>query len=260
MDATRLLPDDVIEAIVLGEPVGPAHGSLAAFARVVRDVGDGPVPRASDELAELLAHGLDPSASVSAPTPADPPRSAPGPAPRRLTAVAARVAGLGIVAKVALGSSLAAAGVGAAGAAGVLPAAANETVRDVIESVSPLEFVDRGGGGGATTTSTPPGTGRDEPTVDDDVTGADHRPGSGVVDESPGRSGETGPARADETPAASHGPDSTPAATTPAATAPSTVPSLGPPDEPGQGQAPGSDPSTVPAARENRAEGHVPGA
>ena len=103
---------------------------------------------------------------------------------------------------------------------------------------------------------------REEPTIADDTTGADHRPDPGAVDEPPGQSGDTGLTRADETPAAPHAPDSTPAATTPAATAPGTIPPTGPPDQAdqdGQGGAPESAPSTVPAPRGDRADGHASG-
>jgi len=259
MAATRFLPDDVIEAIVHDQPVDPAHGSLVAFARSVRSLGDGPAPRASNELAALLEHGLDPD--VVSPN---------GSTPAKAAVLAGKVAGLGVVAKVALGTALAAAGVGAAGAAGVLPSTANEAVRHAIESVSPIEFDDHDDAPasddpapGSTGSSESPGTSGgaaegDEPTIADDTTGADHRPDPAAVDEPPGQSGETGLTRANETPAAPHAPDSTPAATTPAATAPSTIPPKGPPADTGQGGAPESAPSTVPA-RGSRADGHASG-
>ena len=276
MAATRFLPDDVIEAIVHDQPVDPVHGPLVAFARTVRSLGDGPAPRPSSELAALLEHGLDPGTvspngddgddAATVEVVADPPRSAAATA----AALAGKAAGFGIVAKVALGTALAAAGVGAAGAAGLLPSAANDAVRHAIESVSPIEFDDHDDAPGSDDpapaspgSSESPGTSggaaeRGEPTIADDATGAEHRPDPGAVDEPPGQSGETGLTRANQTPAAPHAPDSTPAATTPAATAPSTIPPQGPPAGTGQGGAPESVPSTVPA-REDHADGHASG-
>jgi hypothetical protein len=267
MAATRFLRDDVIEAIVHDRPVDPVYASLVAFARSVRALGDGPAPRASEELVALLEHGL--GATIVSPNGADawmadPSRSVPA----TVAGVAGRVAGLGVVAKVALGTAVAAAGVGAAGAAGVLPAAAGEAVRHAIEAVSPIDFGGHDDDPGATdpapgsTGTSGDTTGSDEPTIADDTTGADHRPDPGAVDEPPGQSGDTGLTRADETPAAPHAPDSTPAATTPAATAPGTIPPTGPPDQAdqdGQGGAPESAPSTVPAPRGDRADGHASG-
>ena len=58
----------------------------------------------------------------------------------RVAGLTGKVAGLGLVAKLGLGTSLAAAGVAGAGAAGVMPTAANNAVRGAIEVVSPLEF------------------------------------------------------------------------------------------------------------------------
>jgi hypothetical protein len=274
MAATRFLPDDVIEAIVHDQPVDPVHGPLVAFARSVRSLGDGPAPRPSSELAALLEHGLDAGIvspngddAATAEVAADPPRSAAATA----AALAGKAAGFGIVAKVALGTALAAAGVGAAGAAGVLPSAASEAVRHAIESVSPIEFDDHDDAPGSddpapasSGSSESPGTSggateSDEPTIADDTTGAEHRPDPGAVDEPPGQSGETGLTRADETPAAPHAPDETPAATTPAATAPSTIPPQGPPAGTGQGGAPESVPSTVPTASGDHADGHASG-
>jgi hypothetical protein len=250
MSATPLFSDDLIEAVVADRPLGPAHASLVTFARSVRALGEGPAPRPSAELAALLEHGLDTAAEATG--------VPEGPTAARAAGWAARVAGLGIVAKVALGSSLAAAGVGAAGAAGVLPAPANDTVRHAIESVTPVEFDDGGAGSDrpAPSSTAPAGDEGDgtDPTVGNDATGADHPSGGSAVEEPPGQSGETGLTQANETPAAPHAPDSTPAVTSPGATAPSTIPTQGPPDQPGQGGASGSVPSTVPAARGDHAD------
>ena len=141
MSPAWLLDDETIEAIVAGDEVDARFDSLVAFARHLERQGDGPPPPASPELEAVLA-GL-PADPVSDPTVVDL-------ACRRrwrtrtgaLTATAAKLAGLGVVAKVGLGTSMAFAGVVGAGAAGVLPAQATEGVRSAIEVVTPVDFGD----------------------------------------------------------------------------------------------------------------------
>jgi hypothetical protein len=174
-----------------------------------------------------------------------------------LAAVTSKAAGLGLAAKVGLGTSLAAAGVVGAGAAGALPAGADHAVQDAIEVVSPLEFPESGPDEapspdrfGDQVSSDATGESDGEKGVDgreiaENAPGAEHRPDSAGPDEAPGQSGDTGLTRANETPAAPHVPD-TPPSTTPA-------PGGGPADPAG------SVPSTVPARGGQPGE-HVPAA
>jgi hypothetical protein len=247
MKATRLLHDDVIEAIVRGDDVHPAHHPLATFAEWVRALGDGPAPVASPELAALL----DGSA-------------APGPcAIDDDVAVVACPGGrtgrkhmfFGPMAKLGLGAALTVAGVGTAGAVGMLPAAANDAVRGAIEVVSPVDFApasdNENDNFGSRVSSDATGESDGEHGVDgqqisDEAPGAAHRPDGVPADEPPGQSGETGLTRANQTSAAPHAPDAPP----------STVPDDGggapadPGDPDGDGQpgvTPGGDPHGPPA-------------
>jgi hypothetical protein len=181
MSATWLLDDDTIDALVQGDDLPPQHRDLAAFAARVRAAGEGAPPPPSEALAAVLAGGLGADAAG---------HRASAPAAGRRASRLAKVAGLGVAVKLTLGASAAAAGVLGAGAAGVLPGAADDTVRNAIEAVTPLEFSEseadeppggpgRGnapaapgaGGGGDGTTGEPgdagdqwPGEGHDGPT------------------------------------------------------------------------------------------------
>ena len=253
MRATRVIPDHVIEAIVDDQPVDATFAQLVAFAGHVRAVGDGPVPRPSEELVALLEGRIKPVLGT-----ADAPHllaattrsgALTGPATKRLASFASKVAGLGLAAKIGLGTSLAAASIAGAGAAGVLPAAANDTVRHAIDAVSPIELFGASDEPASAEDGVRPDaagenegddTGEGHGTADD-APGADSGADPAVADEPPGQSGETGLTRANQTPAEPHAPD-----TTPAATAPSTIPPKGSPAEPGQPNPPRSAPSTVP--------------
>jgi hypothetical protein len=150
-----------------------------------------------------------------------------------------------------------------AGAAGVLPDSANDTVRHAIEAVSPVDFgrasTDEHGpaktGSPSPDTTAVPGGSTSGSTIADGASSADHRPDSSAVDVPPGQSDDTGLTRANETPAAPHAPDTTPT-TAPDPTPSSTTPS-GPPDDPGHANPSGSAPSTVPAAYGDRAGDHT---
>jgi hypothetical protein len=205
MSPTGLLDDETIEAIVAGDDVDARFDQIVAFARHVQALGDGPPPPASPALEAMLAA----------------PRSrigGNGRRPRTLAVAAAKVAGLGLAAQVGLGATVAAAGVVAAGAGGVLPGPANDRVRGAIEAVTPIDF----GGPGA---SDEPAR-QDDPDsfgsrVSDDATGGrDGSPGvdgGEISDEAPGaahrrdRAGGNGDGRggdgAAETPAAPQLPD-----------------------------------------------------
>lgn len=275
MSPTWLLDDETIEAIVAGREVDARFDQIAAFARQVQALGDEPPPPASAALEAVFD----------------------GRRPRRglvlhrggLTTAAAKVAGLAVVVKIGLGTSVAAAGVVAAGAAGVLPDAATERVRGAIEKVTPVDF----GGSGA---SDDPATGDDPGNPDRfgdgvsrDATGeSDGVPGvdGGVISEEapgatnrpadPGAARDRGIDRAGETPAApqlpgepglSDGAPATPGATAPGATAPgATAPGATAPGRtrdptatpPSTGSSPAATaPSTVPG-RGNAGGGSTP--
>jgi len=206
MKASRLLHDDAIDAIVRGDEVHPAHRPLAAFAEQVRALGEGPVPQASPELAALLygREAVGDATAVAAGSDLDVPAARTGHGRRRLSPLA----------KVGLGT-LAVAGAVAAGAAGVLPAAANDAVRGAIAAVSPVEFgqhhdeprSDDNFGNRVSSDAT--GESDGQPGVDgqqtsEEAPGATHRSG-----DTPGQSGVTGLDQANQTPAAPNAPDAT---------------------------------------------------
>lgn len=120
-----LLDDETIEAIISGDEVDARFDAIVAFAWGVRRLGEGPAPNPSRALEAVFAGEVDRRRSV---------------ARRGWNGPAAKVAGLGLAAKVALGTSLAAAGVVAAGAGGALPGPVTERVRDGIEAVTPARF------------------------------------------------------------------------------------------------------------------------
>lgn len=138
-----LVDDETIDAILEDEPVDPRVRHLAAFAEEARCLGDGPPPQPSAALAALIDRG-GARGDRSLSTARTPPATRQTPAARRRrpgrTLVAARVAGLGLVAKVALAASVGTAGVAAAGATGVLPGPATRQVRQAIEVTTPFEF------------------------------------------------------------------------------------------------------------------------
>jgi len=141
----------------------------------------------------------------------------------------------------------------------MLPAAANEAVRDAIETVTPVESSHSGRDDpfGERVSADARGESDGEKGVDgqeisDESPGAVHRSdNSRRPDEPTGQSGETGLTRANQTPAAPHAPDAPP----------STVPSntsKGQPEDSGHGNGPESVPSTVPA-HGGAADDHIPG-
>jgi hypothetical protein len=207
MPPTGLLDDETIEAIVAGDAVDARFDQLAAFAHQARKLRDEPLPPPSTALSTVFA-GRGPTASVIH--------------PRRLAAGFAKVAGLGAVAKIGLGSFAAAASVVGAGAAGVLPDDANDQVRGAIEVLTPVDFGDSDGDGGAEDPAhrggdnRPAGAGDFGERVSSDATGesdgrpgvdgrevSEHAPGAANRPEDPGAQGR---GRADGTPAAPHVP------------------------------------------------------
>jgi hypothetical protein len=258
MGVTLHIPDDVIEAIVHGEPVPDVYAAVSAFAWRLRQLEGAPPPVPSPELAEVLAGRLAPEpawgrvielGAVGRPVGRQGRKRMPG--IESAAGLGGKVASLGLVAKLGLGTTIAAAGVVGAGVAGMLPASANEAVRGAVEVVTPVNFdkPDKPNFGSRVSADARGDSdgenGVDGQQISDEAPGAAHRNGGSRPDQPPGQSGVTGQARADQTPAAGHAPD-TPGA--PAADA-------GQPDEPtdsvrgpaSAGGRPATVPSTVPA-------------
>ena len=169
------------------------------------------------------------------------------------TVVTSTLTSLGGVGKAGLGATLTAIGVLGAGAAGALPAPADEAVRDAIETVSPIAFDaaddDPPARFGAQVSADATGESDGEEGVDGlsiaaTTPGSSHRADPAAPDAPPGQAAETGLSRANQTPAAPHAPD----------VAPGAVPAQGGPDGAGR---PDSVPSTVPP-RGGQADQHRP--
>jgi hypothetical protein len=202
MPLTEPLDDEAIEAIVAGAPVDARLTRFVALAESVRTLGDEPLPPPSPALEAVFAGERRY-------------RWPAGGRARRGTVrlVAAKVAGLGLVAKAALGASTAGVAVVAAGASGALPDTFDQKVQGAIEAVTPIEFDDPGdsrdSGGPGREDGTEPGSFGDR--VSRDATGeSDGQPGvdgDEISDEAPGseqrpdQPGSTGLDQADETPA-----------------------------------------------------------
>jgi len=105
---------------------------LTDFFTELRSWGAVEPPVPTEVLATLLA----------ADDPIEPVRPVPAAPARRKNMLVAKLAGLGIAAKVALGAGVAAAAVTTAGATGVLPAPAQHGVAVAVNAISPLEFPD----------------------------------------------------------------------------------------------------------------------
>ena len=247
MKASSDIYEALIEAIVRGDPVPEAYGSLGTFAEQVRLLGCAPAPPPSPELATLLAGRIDDLVAVVRAGELGGRRERKRmPGFDRVAGLTGKVASLGLVAKLGLGASLAAAAAAGAGAAGVLPAAANHAVRGAIEGVTPVEFDSNGNDDsnfGDRVSSDANGesdgeNGVDGQVISQEAPGAAHRPDSGA----PGQSGETGLTRANQTPAAEHAPDTGAADDTERGDPDGD----GEPGNAGEGGRPDSVPSTVP--------------
>jgi len=261
MKASSDIYEALIEAIVRGDPVPEACGSLGTFAEQVRLLGCAPAPPPSPELATLLAGRIDDLVAVVRVGELGGRRERKSmPGFDRVAGLTGKVASLGLVAKLGLGASLAAAAAAGAGAAGVLPAAANHAVRGAIEGVTPVEFDSNGNDDsnfGDRVSSDANGesdgeNGVDGQVISQEAPGAAHRPDSGA----PGQSGETGLTRANQTPAAENAPDTPGAASADAGSAADA----GDPDGDGQpGTAgEGGQPDTVPSTVPDQASDHKP--
>lgn len=116
------------------DPVDPLFepgGPLAAFAEDARLAGGGPAPAPRPGLLAAMGMALVPSTMTTKEK------------PMFLNTLLSSLA-----AKVALALGLATAGVTAAGAAGVLPAAAQHAVATVVEATTPFQIPDDTSGGG----------------------------------------------------------------------------------------------------------------
>lgn len=126
--------DAAAERLLRGRPVDGANDLATLVEQLRRLRSQPPAPNAA--LAVLLAKGFDPaSTSAAADVPVWPA------VPRRglLRHPAARVAGLSLLAKIALGGGVAVAGVGSAAGAGVLPAVVQDRVAQVVGALTPFE-------------------------------------------------------------------------------------------------------------------------
>jgi hypothetical protein len=155
MPATPYLDERAVEAFLAGRSAAAAEvGPLATFADDLRVAASGPAPAPTPQLSRLLTEGFsidDGALPVPAATATRAgSRAARPPTPRRrtmtisqlLAALAAKLAGLGMAAKAALGLALATASVASAGAAGVLPDPAQHAVATVVNATSPLHIPD----------------------------------------------------------------------------------------------------------------------
>jgi hypothetical protein len=176
------LDEHAVEAFLAGRSAAAGVGPLALFAEDLRVAVSGPAPAPAPQLARLLAEGLsieDREAPATA-GPAHPAAPETTDRPRRirkmtiselLTALAAKLGGLGLAAKAALGLGLATATATAAGAAGVLPAPAQHALATVVNA-TPLHIPDGTDGHDATETvtddnaTTPPAVSGPTTTVD----------------------------------------------------------------------------------------------
>lgn len=142
MPAFPPLDDAALEAFLTGRN-GAADEiePLALFADDLGTAMGGPGPSPTPHLALLLAEGFS-----SDPRPATTQAGPPEPRRRKmlvselLTGLAAKLAGLGLAAKLGLGVGVAAASVGSAGAAGVLPGPVQDVLSTVVSAVTPFEL------------------------------------------------------------------------------------------------------------------------
>jgi hypothetical protein len=261
MSSIRPLDDAALEAYLTGRP-GAADElePLTLFAEGLEMALAGPAPAPKPNLATLLIEGFS---TEKGDLPATAASNVTGPASQAaglpkwrkkkmlvtefLSGLAAKLAGLGLAAKLGLGVGVAAAAVGGAGAANVLPEPVQHAVATAVDTVTPFQFPDKadphsvfGATVAADATGASDGTpGVDGQTVADAAkqqgaanqgTGADRANNSGAT-------GSTGLDRANETPAAGHVPTSLPT----------------PPANPGTQSSTGLD-----RANQTPAAGHVP--
>jgi hypothetical protein len=169
------LDDAAIEALLTGEEEAGHVGELLA---ALRAEGQKQPPSPSPALAAILIDGLPAAGpaqqdSVAGAASADSPRRLPSRRRALRTAVLAAVTSkLGLA---MLGATAALASVGLGGAAGVLPAPVNDTVRSIITTVTGIELDDSDDAGG----STDPSIDR-LPEIAPPAATDEHRPGDGA--------------------------------------------------------------------------------
>ncbi len=190
------LDESAVEALLAGRTSAAATGDmgLVAFVEDLRTAVDGPVPEPTPQLAAFMARGLS---TEKGELPAPAVTNVPGPAvpqaaglpkwrKRKMTvsgllaALGAKLAGMGLAAKAALGLGVAAMSTTAAAAAGVLPDPAQHAVASVVNAVSPFDVpdgestggvaADEGDGEGDGETSTTTSSSTTVPGGDDDGT------------------------------------------------------------------------------------------
>jgi hypothetical protein len=237
MSLTWLLDDETSEAIMRCDEVDPRLDHLAAFAKHVRDLGDGPSPPTSPALQALIASGGRPGRGAT--------RRSRMLADRTMPATG-KLNSLGLAAKLGVGTAVAAVGMAGAAAAGVLPDRATDAVRHAVEAVTPVEFTEPADehpttfGDRVSKDATGASDGQhgvDGDVISDEAPGAAHRPAD------PGEPVTKGLDRAGDTPAESHLPEDAPA---PQANE-HDAPPAGPPSTPNSGGASGDHtPPTVP--------------
>ena len=242
MSLTWLLDDETSEAIMRCDEVDPRLDHLAAFAKQVRDLGDGPSPPASPALRALIGSGGLPGR---------------GPARRsrtlakRTTPTTGKIRSLGLAAKLGVGTAVAAVGMAGAAAAGVLPDQASDAVRHAVEAVTPVEFIEPADehptnfGDGVSKDATGASDGQhgvDGDVISDEAPGAAHRPTD------PGKPAATGLDRAGQTPAAPHLPADAPSSQADEPNGQPEEPPAKRPSTPDRGGASGDDtpPATPP--------------
>jgi hypothetical protein len=128
MPRQRTLDDASVEAVLRGGTVAPDLVPLVDIVSAIRAAATQPV-RPSGELAERMASGVFGT---------DQPRSR-----SKAGTMSSKLAAMSLRAKVAAGCAVALTGLTGVTAAGALPDAAQERVETMIESVTPIDFVDR---------------------------------------------------------------------------------------------------------------------
>lgn len=259
MPAPQEFDERTVEAFLARRSTAAADvGALAAFAEDLQVVVSGPPPAASPPLARLLTEGFSidelPAPAPSGPAPvASPTQRSRGMIRQTLGNRVARVAGLGLVAKLALGVGVAAASVTTAGAANVLPDPAQDAVAAVVNAATPLHMDDSHPGRGhhKTTKAGTDGARADDPAgdmtdleVDDDGTDGEGKPTdnhgacvSAIAKAAPtGQGSEHGKvvSEAAKSCPKGHGPEETPSPTTSSTVAGTNVGETGEDEGPGQ--------------------------
>lgn len=270
MSAIPPLDDETLEAFLSGRngAVGMPE-PLVLFAGELETALSGPAPAPKPNLALLLAEGFStekgdlPATAASNVTGPATEQAAGLPKWRRkkmlvsefLSGLSAKLAGLGLAAKLGLGVGVAAAAVGGAGAANVLPAPVQHAVATAVDTITPFQFPGTANSHsdfGATVATDATGSSDGTHGVDGQtVAGAAQTQGTteangaaavGGSSNVSGGAGTTGAAnaskgldQANSTPAAGHVPTSVPA---------------GPPASPGQ--------NGLDVANNTPAAGHVP--